>query len=112
MPAHKHDLQKGATSDPHDEMAPQKVESWTAAGLREGTAVRRPREQVLKANNIQDHPRTYPKDATAESRISAPLEEDPALDHSTKRLHQRREQDERKCILAMNKCASRVFLER
>ena len=25
MPAHKNDLQKVATSDPHDEMAPQKI---------------------------------------------------------------------------------------
>ena len=41
---------------------------WTAAGRREVTAVTRPREQILTATNIQQHPRTSPK--VASSRLN------------------------------------------
>ena len=60
---------KGATSDPHDEMAPQKIGEILDGGwARKGIVVTRPEEQLLIATDMQDHPRASPK--VASSRLS------------------------------------------
>ena len=66
IPTHKYAAEKGATSDPHDEMAPQKIGEILDGGwARKGIVVTRPEEQLLIATDMQDHPRASPKDASS-----------------------------------------------
>ena len=65
------------------------------------------------ATNIQDHPEhlrklqvhIYVCKFTTESRIRTPHEEAPALDHSKKLRHQRREQGAKNCVCAKKEMA-------